>query len=151
MLRISTANPSQAPKELAALRAELLALDQRCFARPWSAEAWALELERSFCRVLTLSQADQLQGYCVVWVLAPQAELLRIAVCKAGRGQGWGAQLLAAGIEAARAAGCTQMSLEVQADNHAAIALYEKAGFASVARRAGYYAGVDALVMQAEL
>ena len=41
--------------------------------------------------------------------------------------------------------------LEVADDNPAAIELYRGAGFAAVARRASYYGGADALVLEMTL
>ena len=61
-------------------------------------------------------------------------------------------------IEKAKNLPADQVFLEVRASNAPAIALYERAGFASIARRASYYpaGGVgatreDALVMRRSL
>jgi len=55
----------------------------------------------------------------------------------------------------ARAAGGRQMFLEVRPSNAPALALYEKAGFATIGRRKGYYPAAngreDALVMRLPL
>jgi ribosomal protein S18 acetylase RimI-like enzyme len=45
------------------------------------------------------------------------------------RRHGLGGRLLASGVEAARSRGCCKIMLEVRADNPAARALYERAGF----------------------
>lgn len=137
---ISTATPSSF--------AELLALDGRCFDRPWSQNAWQREFDRSFCEIQLLEIAGECLGYCVCWYLAPQAELLRIAIAPEQRGRGLGQRLLAAGLSRMAARDCESMSLEVQADNAAAIALYEKSNFRIVGRRPGYYDGRDGLLMQ---
>lgn len=71
--------------------------------------------------VLTASSANDL--------LPGQIELTYIGVAPAARGQGLGTTILAAFVEAARAAGYTSIALSVETDNPAAIALYTKFGF----------------------
>lgn len=132
-------------------RKALYELDGRCFNRPWTLDAWHTEFERRFARVWIGRQETQLLGYCVCWYLKPEAELLRIAVDPALRGRKIGAALLAWALQEGAQAGCSSMSLEVQHDNLAAIALYTRAGFEACGRRPGYYQGVDALLMRCEL
>jgi ribosomal protein S18 acetylase RimI-like enzyme len=73
------------------------------------------------------------------------ARLYSLATAPAARGRGVARALLDA-IEAdAVHRGATQMRLEVRTDNAAAIALYERAGYAPVAELAAYYDdGADA-------
>lgn len=61
-------------------------------------------------------------------------ELTYIGVSPAARGRGLGGQLLADFRRAALAAGHTAVALSVEADNAAAVALYDKAGFRTVDR-----------------
>jgi ribosomal protein S18 acetylase RimI-like enzyme len=58
-----------------------------------------------------------------------QIELTYIGVAPEARGQGLGKTILAAFVDAARAAGYTSVVLSVETDNLAAIALYTKFGF----------------------
>jgi ribosomal protein S18 acetylase RimI-like enzyme len=51
------------------------------------------------------------------------------------RGRGLGSRLLAATLEAARAAGLSRIELEVLASNDAAVALYERHGFRHEGRK----------------
>ena len=87
----------------------------------------------------------------VIRSLAGEAELLTLAVDRSHRRKGIGALMVRELCRAARDAGATQMFLEVAADNHAAIKLYQGANFATVGQRRAYYAGTDALVMRAAL
>lgn len=133
----------------------LVQLDTRCFARPWTASAWEAEFGRAFARIWVWTpgadQQDSVGGYCVCWHLGQEAELLRIAVAPSLRGQGVGASLLDWALAKARQEGCLSLSLEVQADNRAAVCMYEKSGFERVGARAGYYQGKDALLMKVGL
>ncbi|MDW8480087.1 MAG: GNAT family N-acetyltransferase [Xanthomonadales bacterium] len=72
-----------------------------------------------------------------------------MAVAEVARGRGIGRRLLARCEREARRAGRHRLVLEVRADNRAARALYEQAGYRVFAiRRRGYYEdGADALRM----
>jgi len=82
-----------------------------------------------------------------------QADVLTIAVHPAHWGGGIGSALLAAMIKAARDRGCTEVLLEVRADNSRAHGLYLRRGFEEIGVRRGYYqpSGVDAIVMRKDL
>ena len=94
-----------------------------------------------------------------VLMLAPgEAQLLNLSVVPDCRRRGLGRALLAQFVDDARRLGAEQMFLEVRVGNAPAIALYESAGFARIARRMAYYpptpgTGVreDALVMRRAL
>lgn len=129
-----------------------MALDGRCFERPWSQASWETELGRDWVRVWMLKgEGPRLIGYAVCWHLDKEAELLRIAVCSNERHRGHGKVLLRHARLSAKKEGCSRMSLEVQADNEPAIALYRALGFEAVGRRLGYYAGKDALLFACAL
>ncbi len=82
-----------------------------------------------------------------------QADVLTIAVARGYWGQGIGSALLAALVGAARQRGCSEVFLEVRADNPRAQGLYLRRGFAEIGVRRGYYqpSGVDAIVMRKDL
>ena len=92
------------------------------------------------------------QAFAIGRVVAGEAELLTLAVHPDVQGQGLGRAQLTAFEAEARARGATQAFLEVAEDNTAARALYAKAGYTELSRRARYYArpaapSVDALVL----
>ena len=91
----------------------------------------------AWCRLFTAAEP----GYGFVDAETPE---LTIAVVPSCRGRGYGAELLSALLERARADGFRQVSLSVEPDNPA-IALYRRHGFETVAERGG------ACVMVAEL
>jgi ribosomal-protein-alanine N-acetyltransferase len=82
-----------------------------------------------------------------------QADVLTIAVRPPYWSQGIGSALLAALLSAARERGCTEVFLEVRADNPRAQGLYQRRGFEEIGVRRGYYqpSGVDAIVMRKDL
>ncbi|PWK60857.1 GNAT family N-acetyltransferase [Roseicyclus mahoneyensis] len=91
-------------------------------------------------------------GFALLQILAPEAELLTLAVDPLAQGRGLGRITLEAAMARAARAGATTMFLEVAEDNAAACALYRRAGFMQTGRRRGYYARkgatpVDALIL----
>lgn len=68
-----------------------------------------------------------------------RARLYSLAVAEASRGHGIAKALLAAAATEARGRGCGALDLEVRADNHAAIALYEQQGYRRATRLPAFY------------
>ena len=115
-------------------------LDQTAFGAAWKApaahEALWLVPRLAFARWACIPAAGE-------------AELLRIAVDPAHRGQGLGRRLLEACQEDLAAAGMAHLFLEVRASNAPAIRLYGDCGWRQCGRRPGYYPdGEDALLFR---
>lgn len=132
--------------------AEALAeLHAEAFDDPWTAAAIA-ELIGADGALAFWAQ----DGFVLARALAGEAEILTLAVRPAARGRGLGARLVQAAMTEAARRGADALFLEVAADNAAALALYRRAGFEPVGRRAGYYrrpgaAPMDALVLRRTL
>ncbi len=102
--------------------------------RAWTAEEFRALLAQP--RVLLTSTRE---GFGLIRILAPEAELLTLAVAPAEQGKGVGRRLLQTLLSAARSFDAPEMFLEVAADNAPARTLYERSGFAETGVRAGYY------------
>ena len=102
---------------------------------------------------LVAEEAGTIVGYAGLLAAGGQADVLTIAVSTARWGQGIGSQLLADLLEEAVRRGCTEVFLEVRADNTRAQRLYRWWGFDDVGIRRGYYqpSGMDAIVMRRDL
>ena len=128
----------------------LAAVHAQAFGSPWSADEIGALLARP--EVFGIGSAG---GFILLRVMAGEAEVLTLAVAPSERRQGLGRALLTAGLAAGRDAGAESAFLEVAADNVAAIALYETAGFRQVGRRRGYYSrpggAIDAMVLRLDL
>ena len=118
-------------------------LDRTAFGSVWKAPAdhealWLLP-EVAFARWARIPAAGE-------------AELLRIAVDPAHRGQGLGRILLEAGQRELEAEGISHLYLEVRASNAAAIRLYGACGWRRCGLRSAYYPdGEDAVLFHHEL
>lgn len=130
--------------------ADVQVLEQQLFpVDRWSAEQFWSELAQPTRRYVVACDGDVITGYAGVFILPPDADVQTIAVSPTAQGRGLGARLLEELIEIAGEAGCQQLMLEVRSDNTAAIAMYDRFGFACISTRPDYYApSVDALIMR---
>lgn len=91
-------------------------------------------------------------GYVGLMAVAHEADIQTIAVAPEHRGSGLGDALLGRALTEAADRRCSQVMLEVAADNNDAHRLYERHGFTAIAKRSNYYGrGRDALVMRVRL
>lgn len=128
----------------------LLALEKACFGREAFTDTQLRQLlSARYGLAMGIWEDSLLVGAALLEVLVPEAELHSLAVLPGKRRRGLGAALLKSALSAARKRGATEMFLEVRRSNQAAIALYERAGFAALSVRRGYYSHPreDALVM----
>jgi ribosomal-protein-alanine N-acetyltransferase len=89
--------------------------------------------------VATASQAGTVLGFAVASLLAPEAELETIAVASGSQRGGVGRRLFAAMAQELSAARVKDVSLEVRASNHRALAFYHSLKFVETGRRPRYY------------
>jgi ribosomal-protein-alanine N-acetyltransferase len=125
------------------------------FPASWSAEDILRFAEEPGGFALIAETAAGMAGFILCRVMAGEGEILTLAVRPRSRRRGVASALVeAASAFAAQTA--EAMLLEVAEDNPGALALYARAGFRTVGRRAGYYARsgaapIDALVMRRAL
>jgi ribosomal-protein-alanine N-acetyltransferase len=102
---------------------------------------------------LVAEDGGTLVGYAGLLAAGGQGDVLTIAVHTARWGQGVGSELLRQLLAEAKRRDCTEVFLEVRADNARAQRLYHWWGFAEVGIRRGYYqpSGTDAIVMRRDL
>lgn len=176
-----TANPGRAARLRPMVPADLvdvIALEHELFPDdPWTPEMFADEVAQPLeSRLYLLAEADAgdggvadsdivsgrgaasgtvMAGYAGMMFIpgGTQADVLTIAVRQAYWGQGIGSAMLGTLITAARERGCTEVFLEVRADNTRAHGLYLRRGFEELGVRRGYYqpSGMDAIVMRKDL
>lgn len=102
---------------------------------------------------LVAEYGETIVGYAGLLAAGGQADVLTIAVDTARWSQGVGSELLRQLLAEAKRRGCTEVFLEVRADNARAQRLYRWWGFTEVGIRHGYYqpSGTDAIVMRRDL
>ena len=120
------------------------------FSDAWSEKSLVATLCSPFTLAMVAVSGNEAVGYLLASLIAPEGELLRIAVHPAHRKKGIGARLMDAFLSEASVRGCDTLFLEVRAENAPAIALYRRFGFADFGLRKGYYRDPtdDALLMK---
>ena len=130
---------------------QLAEIERDAFSDPWPESAFRESLERAHARMTgAADETDRAIGYCVMLIMADEAEIANIAVAASKRRNGIAARLLDDAIEHARERHVSAMYLEVRTSNVPARALYESRHFRLVGRRRGYYQHPteDALVLR---
>ncbi len=117
---------------------------------PWTVGNFRDSLASGYdCRVLR--DGPDLIGYAVLMSGAGEAHLLNLSVARPWQRRGVGSRMLARVLDAARAAGCGTLFLEVRPSNDAGRQLYARRGFRQVGLRRNYYPArngrEDALVL----
>ncbi len=133
----------------------LAALHAAVFDDAWSVDAFEALLGSPGVFALTKPDGRQAVGFILCRVAAEEAEILTLAAHPEHRRRGVATTLVRDAAKVAAKAGAHSLFLEVAEDNVAALALYARAGFEPMGRRAGYYARgagrVDALVLRRDL
>ena len=115
------------------------ALEREIFSMPWSENGFLSALSSSDTLYLTARADGRVIGYCGLLQSFDEADITNVAVSPAYRGRGVGYRMLSELMEAGKTRGIERYTLEVRISNQAALALYEKLGFASVGVRKNFY------------
>jgi len=126
---------------------QVIAIERRAFATPWSLAMFVLELSKPSGVCLAAYRAGRVVGYLICSRYDEAWHLMNIAVDPPDLRKGIAVAMLErmlvqAGEDAA-------YTLEVRPSNTPAIALYERFGFKAVGTRRRYYqdTGEDAVIM----
>ncbi len=133
---------------LTAIEVDLFGVDA------WSAETFWGELagipQTRWYRAAVVD--SEIVGYVGLAAIDGSADVQTIAVRRDRQGTGLGGVLLDLLLTEAQKLECSEVLLEVRADNVAAIALYARRGFVRIAERPRYYQdGMAALILRRDL
>lgn len=117
----------------------LVSLEAESFYDAWNENMLRNEIANQLTTYLVMEVAGKLVGYAGFWLVAGEAQITRVAVLDAERGQGFGTRLTAALVNKAWAMGAEAITLEVRESNLAAQRAYLTCGFASEGIRPNYY------------
>lgn len=113
-------------------------LESQCHSHPWSKNLFLSNFGKRYFNHVLLEN-EQVIGYFVASSVAGEVTLMNIAISPEKQGLGLGRVLLQFLIDFSRQKNEQEIWLEVRASNIAALALYNKLGFAEVDRRKDYY------------
>lgn len=118
----------------------VVTIENQVQTHPWTLKQFEESLQSYQCTVI--EQDQRIVGFCILQPVLDEANLLLMAIDPEFQGQGLGYRLLDASIEQLNNQP-VQIFLEVRESNHAAIGLYEKAGFHQIDLRKNYYPNPD--------
>lgn len=135
---------------------DIMQIERECFASDaWSADGMYDELTGAEKFYIVATIDEKLVGYAGLnkQPVVHQSDIQTIAVSPTLRGKGLGRDLMEHLLAEAKRCNCTEVFLEVRADNPVARKLYETLGFEQIDIRKRYYQpdDVDAIVMRAAL
>ncbi len=144
MIRIFQMTAAQIP--------QVAALEQCCFADPWSENSVASELQNPLSLWLVAMDGERLAGYVGSQTVLGESDMMNVAVDGAYRRQSVGKMLIEALMEHLKARGSHCLTLEVRDSNTPARNLYASLGFSQIGRRKNYYRNPreDALILRKE-
>lgn len=117
----------------------VLDIEQASFDDPWNRAGFEDCLDQPYALMLTARRQDRVIGYCCLYHMLDEGEIINVAIAPEERGQGVGLQMLDVLLETGKARGITRFLLDVRLSNTAALRLYEKAGFMILARQKNFY------------
>jgi len=125
----------------------LLKVEAECFDSGFALETFNKEIKNPLAYYVVAVDGVIPVGYCGIWNVCGEAEVIDIGVLSEYRKRGIGKGLFEAVFQYMRENGVGALNLEVREDNIPAIRLYEKLGFEKVGVRKKYYDNkVDAIL-----
>lgn len=101
-----------------------------------------------FLRLLVFEDDNTIKGFLLYSEIYDRIEINQIEVLKEYQKNHIASSLMEYLINRAKEKQLDNITLEVKKDNYQAINLYHKYKFVEVAKRKGYYNGVDAILME---
>ena len=117
----------------------IVGVEAQSFYDAWNENMLLNEINNSLTTYLVMEEQGKLVGYAGFWLVAGEAQVTRVAVVEAERGQGYGTRLTAALVNKAWELGADAVTLEVRESNIAAQKAYLTCDFASEGIRPNYY------------
>lgn len=117
----------------------VMAIDARCYSRPWSASTWRDELASPDRTHLIGRVGDRLVAHAGSLLIVDELHITTVATDPDAEGRGHGTRLCLELLHAGRRAGATAAMLEVRAAARRTQRVYGRLGFAPAGVRPGYY------------
>jgi ribosomal-protein-alanine N-acetyltransferase len=129
----------------------VIRIERAAYPYPWTLGNFRDSLESGYsCWLAEINGRPT--GYWIMMLAVGEGHILNCCVAPDWQGRGFGRLLVEHLIETARGHGTECLFLEVRPSNTAAVFLYQRLGFETIALRRGYYpadqGAEDALVMR---
>ncbi len=117
---------------------------------PWSGPVLDREMKHPGAMLLVAEEDNNILAWLGARIIAPEAELLKLAVLEKRRREGLAQKLFACLVRELLRCGCLEIFLEVRSANSEARSFYAGNGFVEIGRRVLYFRNPDddALVLK---
>lgn len=131
----------------------VLEIEDACFGEAAYPRELFLELYRECPGMFFVARRSRrIVGYCITGAKEKTAEIVSVAVAPAHQASGVGGRLIRHAMRRLKLRRIRTLTLMVRVDNDAAIGLYRRLGFSSIARISRYYEDRSAgLLMRKQL
>jgi ribosomal-protein-alanine N-acetyltransferase len=128
---------------------EILQIERLSFSWPWSAAAFAQEVQKQYAFSRVAVSREKVVGYICVNIIFDDCHILNLAIHPDFRRQAVGTVLMEEALNKSREKGCRFFYLEVRLSNGGARVFYERFGFKVAGMRKQYYSAPieDAVLM----
>lgn len=115
------------------------AIENECFARPWSRKSLETALSDDTSLFYVAVEDGKVIGYIGMSFVLDEGYIYNVAVTQESRKKGVGSALIRTLVTHGKKNGFAFLTLEARQSNKAAISLYEHFGFIKVGERKNYY------------
>lgn len=118
---------------------EILEIEKDSFSDPWSRQGFEDALKYDYSALFAARVHNQVAGYCCLYHIIDEGEIVNVAVAEAFRGRGIGERMLQKMLRFGMAKGVKRFILDVRVGNAPAIKLYRKLGFRPLVLEKNFY------------
>lgn len=118
---------------------QVIAIEHQCFTDPWSRQGFEDSLKQPFSVMLVGTYLGEVCGYCCLYQMLDEGEIINVAVHPGYRQMGWGERLVSMVMKIGVEKGVSCFLLDVRVGNEPAIRLYEKMGFEKIVIQKNFY------------
>ena len=118
---------------------EVAKLEMQIFSDAWSEKSILDTLKQSQAFIVVAEQGNAIVGYCIVYFVLDEAEIVRVAVDASLRKQGVGQELLRKTCHICKEKGIERLLLDVREGNENARRFYQAFGFEVDGLRKNFY------------
>ena len=111
----------------------------RCFTDPWTRQGFADTLSQSSAFLLAAEENAQVVGYCCLYQVLDEGEIVSVGIDPEFRQRGYGARMVGELMKLGMENGVCRYFLEVREGNTAGRMLYKSLGFGEDGIRKGFY------------
>ena len=130
-LQISMAQPEDLER--------ILEIEKESFTDPWSRQGFEDALKYEYSSLLAVRCRGLVAGYCCLYHIMDEGEIVNVAVGEGFRGRGIGERMLQATIRLGMLKGVKRFILDVRVGNIPAVKLYRKLGFCPIVLEKNFY------------